>query len=208
MYGTFKGRLGHSSPEQVRCEQVDRRTDVYSLGILLYELTTGRAAITGADEKDLIANMEAAQIVPPRELDPSYPRDLESVVMRACARDREQRYATTEELQHELEVFADRHALHTSELAISRLMNQMFAHELEPWHRARDSGRTLEEHMITLHTYVSALDHSFEELPTHRRPSKPRRELDRVIRIAIVLALFGAAYFVARWWFTVESRPG
>jgi serine/threonine protein kinase len=51
VFGTFKGRLGYASPEQCRCEPVDRRTDVYSLGVMLYELTTGRPAIEVADSE-------------------------------------------------------------------------------------------------------------------------------------------------------------
>jgi serine/threonine protein kinase len=219
VYGTFKGRLGHASPEQTRCELVDRRTDVYSLAIMLYELTTGRPAITGESEKELLVHMTEARIAPPSTFDPAYPRDLEAVLMKALSRDREQRYATAEEFQHELEVFAQRHSLHLSELALSRMMNQLFANELEPWYRARDSGRTLEEHIlsITMHS-IASIDRSFEELPTHKKPSRAQKRAEAqlrmrwAIRIAIVLALFGAAYFVARWWLappvTVGSRSG
>jgi len=205
VFGTFKGRLGCASPEQCRCEPVDRRTDVYSLAIMLYELTTGRPAIVGNDEKELLEHMTEARIAPPSTFDPAYPRDLEAVLMKALSRDREHRHATAEELQHELEVFAQRHRLHLSELALSRLMNQLFANELEPWHRARESGRSLEEHIlsITMHT-IQSIDKSFEELPTHRQPSRAQKRAEveqRVrwaIRVAIVLALFGAAYFISR----------
>ena len=206
VFGTFKGRLGYASPEQCRCEPVDRRTDVYSLAIMLYELTTGRPAIAADTEKELVARMLEARVIPPSTFDPLFPPDLEAVLMKALSRDREQRYETAEELQHELEVFAERHNLQQSELAMSRLMSQLFANELEPWHRARDSGRTLEEHIVsmtmqTLHS--QSIDRSFEELPTHRRkPSTAtrQRQIAWAIRIAVVLALFGTAYFVARCW--------
>jgi serine/threonine protein kinase len=222
VFGTFKGRLGYASPEQCRCEPVDRRTDVYSLAIMLYELTTGRPAIAADTEKEMVARMTEARVLPPSTFDPLFPPDLEAVLMKALARDREQRYDTAEELQHELEVFAERHSLQQSELAMSRLMNQLFAHELEPWHRARDSGHTLEEHimsvtMLTLQSEPS-IDRSFEELPTHRQPQKPisparKRQIAWATRIAVVLALFGTAYFVARWWLapttiTAGSRSG
>jgi serine/threonine protein kinase len=207
VFGTFKGRLGYASPEQCRCELVDRRTDVYSLAILLYELATGRSAITAATEQEMIERMTAAQIAPPSTFDPAFPRDLEAVLMKALSRDRADRYASAEELQHELEVFAQRHGLHASALALSRMMNELFAGELEPWHRARDSGRSLEDHIlsITMHT-LPPTDPALDELPTHRRASRARlravvvRRAQWWIRIAIVLALFGAAYFAARWW--------
>jgi serine/threonine protein kinase len=204
VFGTFKGRLGYASPEQCRCEPVDRRTDVYSLAIMLYELTTGRPALSADTEQELVARMLEARVAPPSTFDPLFPPDLEAVLMKALSRDRDQRYDTAEELQHELEVFAERHNLQQSELAMSRLMNQLFAHELEPWHRARDSGRTLEEHImsVTMLTLEPSIDRSFEELPTHKQAPKRsrKRELAWAIRIAVVLALFGTAYFVARWW--------
>lgn len=207
MFGTFKGRLGYASPEQCRCEPADRRTDVYSLAIMLYEMTTGRAAITGANEAELIARMTEAQIAPPSSFDPSYPRDLESVLMKALSRDREQRYDTSEELQHELGVFAERHQLNLSALALARMMDQLFAIELEPWHKARDSGQTLEQHVVrmTLHSDPSLA--AFEELPTHRRPSKAQlhstkqMQIQWALRVAIVVALFAGAYFIASWAF-------
>jgi fatty acid desaturase len=96
----------------------------------------------------------------------------------------------------------------------------LFAHELEPWHRARDSGRTLEEHImsVTMLTLEPSIDRSFEELPTHkqapkRSPAARQRQIAWAIRIAVVLVLFGTAYFVARWWLaplpiTAGSRSG
>ena len=83
-------------------------------------------------------------------------------------------------------------------------MNQLFAGELEPWHRARESGMTLEEHIlsITMHT-LPPTSPSLDEQPTHRRPSRAKLDapgLHWAVRIAIVLALFGGAYFATRWW--------
>jgi serine/threonine protein kinase len=203
VFGTFKGRLGYASPEQCRCELVDRRTDVYSLAILLYELTTGRPAISGANEQDIVARMAEAQIAPPSTFDPAFPPDLESVLMKALSRDREQRYQTTEELQHELGVFAERHRLNLSAIALARMMNQLFATELAPWHRARDSGKTLEQHIVSV---ALRSDSSLEEQPTHRQPPRAQqhstiqRQLGWALRVAIVVGLFATAYFVARWW--------
>jgi len=203
-FGTFKGRLGYASPEPCPCEPTDRRTDVYSLAIRLYELTTGRPAISAPTEPEMVERMLESRIAPPTTFDPEFPRDLEAVLMKALSRDRADRYATAEELQHELEVFAQRHGIHTSAHALSRLMNQLFAGELEPWHRARESGMTLEEHIlsITMHT-LPPTSPSLDEQPTHRRPSRAKLDapgLHWAVRIAIVLALFGGAYFATRWW--------
>lgn len=210
VFGTFKGRLGYSSPEQVRCELVDRRTDVYSLGVMLYELTTRRPAFSADDEPQMLDRMEKARITPPRQIDPQYPAELEAIVMKAVAHDRNERYPTAAAMQQDLETFARRNDLNLTDFATSRLMAKLFESELEPWHRARDSGLTLEEHVIqiTLKTKpapVASRD-SMDEQTTvprsvaARRPPKRRRKNDRVaIAIVIVLALFAAAYLFTRW---------
>ncbi|HUS33631.1 MAG TPA: serine/threonine-protein kinase [Kofleriaceae bacterium] len=203
VFGTFKGRLGYSSPEQVRCEAVDRRTDVYSLAVMLYELTTGRPAFSAHDEPHMLDLMEKARITPPRELDAQYPAELEAIVMKGLARDRNARYATAAAMQLDLEAFARRADLSLTDLTISRLMAKLFATELEPWHRARNGGMTLEDHVIqaTLRTLPPSTHDSIEERATQPRVARRRRRRRNrmVIGIAVVVALFAAAYLFTRW---------
>src|SRR5206468_4926006 len=90
VFGTFKGRLGYASPEQCRCEPVDRRTDVYSLAIMLYELTLGRPAFAADSEQEMIERMTEARVTPPRAFDPAYPPELEAIVMKGLAADRDE----------------------------------------------------------------------------------------------------------------------
>jgi serine/threonine-protein kinase len=182
VFGTFKGRLGYSSPEQVRCEPIDARSDVYSLSVMLYELTTGRRAFEGGNEEEMIQKMSEARVTPPHELDPA----LAAIVMKGLARDRENRYWTNE-LRDALDAYARQAALNVSEQAMAKLMGQLFARELESWHRARATGLSLEEHVVR------------ETLG--ERPPPPRRHRRRPrwdIRIGIVLALVAAGYAAAR----------
>jgi serine/threonine protein kinase len=176
VFGTFKGRLGYSSPEQCRCEPVDRRTDVYSLAVMLYELTTGRPAFTADNEQQMLDRMTEARVIPPRQLDPAYPLQLEAIVMRGLARDRAERYPTAAALQHDLEAFARSAGLNLSDWTIARLMTTLFASEVEAWDRARADGQTLEEHVvhITLHT---------EPRITHESLREPTTALDEPITV-------------------------
>jgi len=170
-------------------------------------------AITADSDQEMVEHMAEARVTPPRAIDPAYPADLEAIVMKGLARDRDQRHPTAEALRHELEVFARRAELHLSNLALSRLMSQLFTEELVPWYRARDSGRTLEEHVVgeTLRS-KPAIDTVPEGRPKRGRSHK-RARVQWAIRIAVVLALFGATYLVARWWLapppiTAGSRSG
>jgi eukaryotic-like serine/threonine-protein kinase len=112
--GLVIGTLRYMAPEQIRGEEPDRRTDVYALGIMLYELLTGRVPFTGAtDFAVLKAQLEEAP-KPPAELVPDLPGWLERAVLRALAKDPAERFQTAEELRAELQ--RDTRATHRPEL--------------------------------------------------------------------------------------------
>ena len=104
--GTFKGKLGHSSPEQARGESIDRRSDVFCLGILLYEVTTGARAFSGPNEFAVLGKVARASYVPPRELVPGYPAALADIVAKALQVDAADRFATAAALADAVVAFA------------------------------------------------------------------------------------------------------
>ncbi|HVV58699.1 MAG TPA: Stk1 family PASTA domain-containing Ser/Thr kinase, partial [Gaiellaceae bacterium] len=100
--GSIVGTAQYLSPEQARGAPVDPRSDIYSLGIVLYEMLTGKVPFTG-DTPVEIAMKHLSQIPePPSELRPEVPHDLDAVVMRALAKDPDQRYASAEEMDADL----------------------------------------------------------------------------------------------------------
>src|SRR5262245_53551616 len=128
--GTLKGKIPYMSPEQCRGESVDRRSDIFSIGTLLWELTTGARLFTGENEFGII-NRVAAGVVPlPTTVRPDYPPELEAIVMRALTGDRDQRYNTALDLQIDLEDFAREARLPVSSARMSKFMRELFAEEL------------------------------------------------------------------------------
>jgi Protein kinase domain len=121
-YGTLKGKLAYMSPEQCRAEPVDRRSDVYALGILLYELTAGRRPHPGTSEYELLREIVEGEVPPPSQVKPDYPADLEPIAMRALARDRADRYPNALAMEQDLEKFARRHELVGSTLAMAEFL--------------------------------------------------------------------------------------
>jgi len=100
--GSIVGTAQYLSPEQARGAPVDPRSDLYSLGIVLYEMLTGKVPFTG-DTPVEIAMKHLSQIPePPSTLRPEVPHDLDAVVMRALAKDPDQRYASAEEMDADL----------------------------------------------------------------------------------------------------------
>ena len=96
--GIIKGKFGYMSPEQARGERVDRRSDVYALGVLLAELLMGRKMYQGREGLEVLEAVRSGEITTPREVDPKVPSDLDSIVRRAISFDREERYQTARSL--------------------------------------------------------------------------------------------------------------
>lgn len=95
--GTIVGTAAYMAPEQALGKIVDGRTDLYALGVVLYELTTGRVPFPGNDPLATISQHLHAPVVPPRVLRPDLPRALETVILRLLAKDPAQRFATAGE---------------------------------------------------------------------------------------------------------------
>jgi serine/threonine protein kinase/ABC-type branched-subunit amino acid transport system substrate-binding protein len=106
--GVFKGKAAYVAPEQARGEAVDRRADVYSVGVVLWELLTGRRLWSGLTQIEMLRRVIAGDVITPRSVDPRIPAELEEICMKALAFRREDRYATAAELATDLEGFAQR----------------------------------------------------------------------------------------------------
>ncbi len=101
--GSIVGTAQYLSPEQAKGTAVDQRSDIYSLGIVLYELLTGRVPFTGDTPVEIAMKHISETPVPPSQLRPDVPRDLDFVVMRALAKDPADRYQSAEEMEADLE---------------------------------------------------------------------------------------------------------
>src|SRR5438874_9355413 len=101
--GTLKGKVAYMPPEQLRGEQLDRRTDVFALGVVLYELLAGRRPWEGDSEVALIGQIMTQDPPPLAELRPDVPEELIAIVERALAKDRSGRFQSCHELQSDLE---------------------------------------------------------------------------------------------------------
>jgi beta-lactam-binding protein with PASTA domain/predicted Ser/Thr protein kinase len=101
--GSIVGTAQYLSPEQARGDEVDQRSDLYSLGIVLYELVTGRTPFEGDTPVEIAMKHLSAEPTPPSELRPDIPHELDLVVLRALAKDPEDRYQSADEMDADLE---------------------------------------------------------------------------------------------------------
>jgi len=103
--GSLRGKFGYMAPEQASGGTVDRRADIFVLGVLLYEMTTHRKLFRAEEEADTLRKVMACEIARPSEVQGDYPAALEQVVMRALEHDPARRYQTALEFQEALERF-------------------------------------------------------------------------------------------------------
>ncbi|MEQ8275962.1 MAG: serine/threonine-protein kinase [Deltaproteobacteria bacterium] len=122
--GMLKGKYSYMSPEQCMGTSLDRRSDLFSLGVVLYELTTGRRLFHFERSHDILEAITEAPIPPPSQVVRGYPKALEAIVLRALERDPDRRYATALDLQRALEEFLRGSA--TSSVEVGAWVKELF----------------------------------------------------------------------------------
>ena len=103
--GRIKGKLSYMSPEQLNQQPVDSRSDLWSLGVVTWELLTGRRLFRAGSEGETVLSVLSRPIPPPSRFAGGVPRQLDAIVLRLLSRDPEQRYSSARELVRALETF-------------------------------------------------------------------------------------------------------
>ena len=100
--GILKGKFGYMSPEQVRGLPIDRRSDIFAVGVIIYEMLTGEKLFVGESDFSTLEKVRNAEVPAPRQYNPNIPAGLEKVVMKGLAREAEERYQWASDLQEDL----------------------------------------------------------------------------------------------------------
>jgi len=124
--GTLKGKVAYMSPEQVAGEPLDRRTDVFALGVVLWELTTGQRLFRMESDLDTMAKVQECAVPQPSSIVRGYPIDLEKIVMKALAKTKTERYRTARELSRALQSLLMRRSLFVAADEVTAYMQSIF----------------------------------------------------------------------------------
>lgn len=146
--GVIKGKFSYMSPEQARGQRVDRRSDVYSLGVLLAELLMNRSMYPGQQGMEVLEQVRDGRLTLPRQVDTTVPPELEQIVRRATALDREERYQTGRSLAGAISRW-----LHGQEELLDSTDLERFMAEIAPREVTSPEGvrGTSETHASALH---------------------------------------------------------
>jgi serine/threonine protein kinase len=132
--GMLKGKLAYMSPEQVRGEPIDRRSDIFAIGILLFEMVTLSHLFDDDNEFDLMKKIAAGEYPRPSERRPGVAPELERIILKALAPVRNDRYATALDLADDLQAFAQQTNVKLSLRDLTQSLTRLIGDQEYPWY--------------------------------------------------------------------------
>ena len=129
--GMLKGKFSYMSPEQVSGQPIDRRSDIFSLGVVFFEMLTGKRLFLGKNDVETLEKIRKAEVLPPSVFNSDVPPELDRIVLKALAKDREDRYQWASEFSEDLKKFSYSSGKSFSRQDMMNFMSEFFADELE-----------------------------------------------------------------------------
>lgn len=139
----IKGKFGYMSPEQASAGRIDRRSDVFALGIVLYELTTGERLFRGENAAHTLELVKSGPIRPPQEVYAKYPPGLAAIVERALERDVNERFQTAAEFRDALEHYLKEERIMVSPAGVGQLVKRVLGPRIEQQRQALREALTV-----------------------------------------------------------------
>jgi serine/threonine-protein kinase len=222
--GLLKGKVSYMAPEQARGDELDRRADLWSLGVVLWEAVTGSRLFKASNEAATLNLTLTEEVAVPSMRRPDLPPELDAILMRALKRDPKERYATAAQMRDDLETWLSNRELMPS-ASVSQLMQRLFGKQMReqraqiqtflhtPVDMSGESGVTmivpqlgmgntfsgLRATQMTTATQVSSVTDLMQEL------TRQRRVTTRLL--SGLLALVGAAMLVGLYLLFQRPTP-
>lgn len=144
----IKGKFGYMSPEQASAGKIDRRSDVFALGIVLYELTTGERLFRGDDAAHTLELVKSGPIPAPQEVYAKYPASLAAIVKRALSRNLNERFQTAAEFRDALEQYLKDERIMVSPAGVGQLVKRVLGPRIEQQRQALRDALTVADGMV------------------------------------------------------------
>lgn len=165
--GVLKGKYSYMSPEQAQGRPLDARSDVFALGVVLYELLTGTRLFKRASDVQTLNAVTECKVEAPSSVNDRLPKELDAIVLKALVKDREQRYQDARSLQAALEAFMLKNKLPSSSVNLATFMQEIYAERLA---REAEEGRLL--FTDSSDALANPLDEPFEKATPAKQSSR------------------------------------
>jgi len=202
--GQLKGKAPYMSPEQASGHAIDWRSDIFATGVMLFELTTGKRLFKGASEFETLKLIVDKEYPRPSAIRPGYPPALERIVMKALAKDRDERYQTAREMQADLEAFVREERIAVSQVSLTSWMGWLFEDKLAQQKEALQDIKQLADviaaQQITSGLYEGATSTTTGMLAANAStslsnfPPPPKRSAAPFIAVGVAVALFAGGF--------------
>ena len=198
--GMLKGKFSYMSPEQVSGQPIDRRSDIFSLGVVFFEMLTGKRLFLGKNDVETLEKIRNAEVLPPSVFNSAVPPELDRIVLKALAKDREDRYQWASEFSEDLKKFSYSSGKSFSRQDMMNFMSEFFADELEEetakleeYHKIKKPAEMpLREAVQSSRKDMTSVDE--ENSLIHRSSSS--KKLTLIFAALIVVVGFAVALFV------------
>lgn len=223
--GDLKGKFSYMSPEQVLQKGLDRRSDIFALGVVLWELLTGRRLFKRESQLEMLKAVTSEQTPAPSTYVPGLPPQLDAITLKALARDPNQRYQSVGELQRELSACARALGWDVSQEALHTYMQAVASDALKTKEQAEltsddmitsshrrsithsQSGTHTEAATIVQHTATGQGPQvGLDELPPPVEPKKKKTRRGPLLGVIFGLILLSCAGALG-WHYVVNSPP-
>ncbi len=195
--GSIKGKVAYMSPEQARGEQIDFRSDIFSLGIVLYEMTTGERMYKG-NTFEAYAKAREAEFEPLEQFNIILPRKLHRILNNALTKDRGYRYKSAAQMQSDINSLLSDLSFQPGDRALSKYMNKLFREEAEAEEQAMQEAALINniipygEGAIPSESDTDTLELGPDGMPINKRS---RHSLYIILFIVFILSGLFVALF-------------
>ncbi|HRE89468.1 MAG TPA: serine/threonine-protein kinase [Myxococcota bacterium] len=128
--GAVKGKVAYMAPEQARAKHVDGRTDLFALGVVMWEMLTGRSLFLAEADYETLVNVLKMEVAPPSSINPKVPSDLDAIVLKCLEKEADDRFPTAEALAGELTRFYYANVVDHERDKLKPLMTKLFKHDI------------------------------------------------------------------------------
>jgi serine/threonine protein kinase len=196
--GTLKGKYAYMSPEQILGQELDARSDVFSLGVVLWECLARRKLFNQENDLKLLQAVTEKDAPSPCSVDPEVPELLAEIARKALARNRDERYPSAAEFSSALRRYLKATAADWDNVAIGRFMQDLFSDRLKEKRKLIESAQASESELqdslfSDLRDYLSDTEHSVPRSPATGHPLFPlaARRFKRRPMMLMLIALLG-----------------